>query len=451
MNRRLLICTWVLIWIATPLLYGAEGKSSALAAYVQEPDDSYGWQVRREGKLGSTSYAELILTSQTWRDIVWKHQLFLIKPAALDPANRQALLFIAGSSWKPELEQPPANDKLPGEANLLAAVAEQLRSPVAILLHVPHQPIFDGKHEDQIIAYTFEEYIKTGDPHWPLLLPMVKSAVRGMDATQEYAAQKWDVKIDAFTVTGASKRGWTTWLTSAVDPRVQALAPMVIDILNMAPQMRHQKATWGEFSEQISDYTERGLQGHLESERGAALREIVDPYSYRDQLQQPKFIMLGTNDRYWPLDALNLYWDGLPGPKYILYVPNNGHGLKDYGRLTGSLIALHQHAAGGRQLPELKWQFDEREAQLSLTVNSDIAPQKVEAWIASAATRDFREATWTSRPARRDGDHFLCELPVPEKGFAAMFAEAVYDGEKLPFFLSTNVRIVGTGASAVGE
>ena len=35
--------------------------------------------------------------------------------------------------------------------------------PVAILLHVPQQPIFDGKREDEIIAYTFREFLKTGD------------------------------------------------------------------------------------------------------------------------------------------------------------------------------------------------------------------------------------------------------------------------------------------------
>jgi PhoPQ-activated pathogenicity-related protein len=418
-------------------------SASPLADYVAKKDDAYRWVKRREGKLGVTTYAELILTSQKWRDITWKHQLFLIKPSTVDKDSRHALLFITGGGWNDSLEKPAAkDDKLPKEAGIFAGIAEQLRSPVAILLHVPHQPILGGKSEDAAISYTFEQFLRTRDPEWPLLLPMVKSAVRGMDATIEYADKEWSHKIEKFTVTGASKRGWTTWLTGAVDPRAVALAPMVIDMLNTNKQMKHQVATWGTYSEQIRDYTDRGLQRFLDSAPGEALNAIVDPYSYRARLTQPKLILLGTNDRYWPLDALNLYWDGLVGEKYVLYIPNNGHGLKDYLRIAGGLNALHQHANGGRKMPKLSWDLRDADGGLKLTVRSDEKPRQVQAWIATAPTRDFRDAKWASFATTADGDAFTYTLPIPERGFAAMFGEAAYENTPAPLFLSTNVRIV---------
>jgi PhoPQ-activated pathogenicity-related protein len=421
-----------------------EQASKALARYVARPDDSYGWKIRRSGTLGSGTYAELTLTSQTWRDAPWRHQLFVYKPAKVDNAS-QGLLMIGGGRWRDEMAGPvtEADQQLPREAPILAAAAGAIKSPVAVLLHVPHQPILGGMVEDEAISYTFAQFLKTGDPDWPLLLPMVKSAVRGMDAIQQFARQEWSLDIKNFTVTGASKRGWTTWLTSAVDNRVNALAPMVIDVLNMEPQMKHQLETWGKFSEQIEDYTRRGIQSQTSTPQGRVLNTIIDPYSYRQKITQPKLILLGTNDRYWPLDALNLYWDGLKGDRYVCYVPNNGHGLRDVPRIVGALCAIHLNAAGKLQLPELNWKLAERDGALSLHLESDVRPARVSAWIATAPTKDFRQATWTSQPMREANGGFEHQLATPDSGYAAMFGEAMFEHAAAPFFLSTNVKIVG--------
>jgi PhoPQ-activated pathogenicity-related protein len=271
---------------------------------------------------------------------------------------------------------------------------------------------------------------------------MVKSAVRAMDTVQKYCQDEWSVQLDAFTITGGSKRGWTTWLTGAVDERATAIAPMVIDTLNMQPQMKHQLESWGSYSDEIDDYTSRGLQKHMNTEAGRALTAIVDPYSYREVLTQPKLIMMGTNDNYWPLDALNLYWDDLAGEKYILYVPNNGHGLRDYPRVIGSFCALHQHIANGKKLPKLSWSFVPNGDKLTLRVQSDQAPKSVHVWLAQSSTRDFRQAEWKSNPTRHEDAEFVYDLAFPQSGYAAMFGEAVYADGILPSYLSTNVRIV---------
>jgi PhoPQ-activated pathogenicity-related protein len=440
--KRTLSVFALLVLIHPLIVLAGETRRGPLADYLAQPDDSYRWTVKQQGDLGAAAYAELILTSQTWKGLVWKHQVFVIKPALLQADTSHALLFITGGSWRDSLETSSGETGLSGEARLLANMAEVLKTPVVVVRQVPRQPIFDGKYEDAIIAFTFEQYLKTGDVQWPLLLPMVKSAVRAMDAAQEFTRREWSLDIKTFTVTGASKRGWTTWLTSAHDPRVTALAPMVIDMLNMTPQLEHQEAVWGEPSHQIRDYTERGLHKILRTKKGEALQRIVDPYQYRRQLPQPKLVLLGTNDAYWPLDALNLYWSDLLGEKYILYVPNNGHGLKDYGRVFGSLNALHQQAARGYELPKLSWQFQRQDGRLQLILRSKPAADKVLAWTANAPTRDFRPAEWRSSPAETDGEESVIHLAVPEDGFSAVFGEAQYTLDGTPYYFSTNVRIV---------
>ena len=89
---------------------------------------------------------------------------------------------------------------------------------------------------------------------------------------------------------------------------------MVIDVLNVRNQMEYQKPTWGKYSEQINDCTIRGLQEIMETEEGESLLAIVNPYNYRSLLTMPKLSVIGTNDRYWVLDALNIYWNNFLGP-----------------------------------------------------------------------------------------------------------------------------------------
>lgn len=417
--------------------------STALADYVARPDPDFGWTERSAGRIGSTHYVELTLVSQEWRGITWKHQLYVIMPSTLDRAARHAMLVVAGSSWKEEYNSLTAPTRLSKSAPIYAELAEKLGTPVAVLLQVPFQPLFEQLTEDWLIAYTFDEYLRTGDADWPLLLPMVKSCVRAMDAVQAYTKHKWQLNLETFTVTGASKRGWTTWLTGAVDKRATAIAPMVIDVLNIVPHMRHARATWGGPSHQVEPYTKRGLLDRLDSPEGRQLLAIVDPYSYRTSLQQPKLIINGTNDDYWVTDATNLYWKDLPGEKHLLYVPNNGHSLKDYGRVIGSVLALHQHQAGRKPLPRFVWEFGETAGAVALTVTAEPRAEIFRVWTASSPTADLRKATWTARTLSAANGQALHRAAPRPKEFQAFFIEAEFrNGRPLPLYLSTTMRVL---------
>lgn len=434
----------VLLGAALLALVPAQARADAsgeLARYLAAPDASYAWREVQSSRLGATEVTQLVLTSQTWRGIPWKHQLVILRPSTLERSATQGFLFIHGGRWRPEYET--AQVDLPREARIFARLAETLRAPVAVLRHVPFQPLFD-RREDALIAYTFDHYLTSGETDWPLLLPMVKSAARAMDTVQAFARDRWQLSLDAFTVAGASKRGWTSWLTAAVDPRVAGLAPMVIDMLNIPAQIELQRETFGALSEQVQDYVAIDLPGRVGTERGQYLMAMVDPYSYRAALDQSKLILLGTNDRYWPLDALKIYWDELPEPKRVLYVPNAGHSVRDLGRLVGGLVALHRYAANGEGLPAVSWKYSVRADALGADVQSNRVPRRVQAWTARSPTRDFRDAHWSSHRCHRAGAGYTCSVPRPAKGFAAMYAELWFKDPGYPKFpLATVVCIAG--------
>ncbi|MFO7975650.1 MAG: PhoPQ-activated protein PqaA family protein [Candidatus Hydrogenedentota bacterium] len=285
----------VLLIFLTCFLAG-RAVAGPLADFVNTPDPHYAYEVtgRYDGDRYSTHFVRM--TSQSWREgdatpHIWKHWLSIYVPENLQ--QKEALLRIQGGKH---------TDDQPAPEHQWATIAVVTRSIVAVLETVPNQPlVFTGQEkglvEDEIIALTFKYFSETQDPTWPLLFPMVKSVVKAMDTVQDFAATKLDrpAAVDQFVLTGFSKRGWTTWLTGAVDPRVKGIVPIVIDVLNMKPQMEYQKFSYGGYSQEVEDYSELDLMGLLTSREGKPLLELVDPYEYRESLTIPKLVMLGIS------------------------------------------------------------------------------------------------------------------------------------------------------------
>jgi len=96
-----------------------------------------------------------------------------------------------------------------------------------------------------------------------------------------------------------------------------------------------------------------------------------------------------------------------------------------------------------KEYPDLDWKFDRQSTSISLSISTNEAPTSVNIWLATSETRDFRESKWTAKILTRNDKSFTYELQVPKTGFAALFGEAIYDRGGVPFFLSTNVQIVG--------
>jgi PhoPQ-activated pathogenicity-related protein len=266
---------------------------------------------------------------------------------------------------------------------------------------------------------------------------MVKSAVRAMDAVQAWSKERGKPAA-RFIVSGGSKRGWTTWLTGASDDRVIAIAPMVIVMLNLGPQGPNQLKVWGQYSEQIHDYVERGLMEKVATPVGTNLWKMVDPLTFRDRLSKPKLLINGTNDRYWTLDALDLYWNELKGPKYVVELPNAGHDLKVNREWASSgLGAFFRHVITGRPMPQLSWNLAQGAGgEATLTIHATPAPVAARIWTARSESRDFRESQWESAPLKI-GETIARVVQPVSTGHLALFGELEYQIDGIPYHLTT--------------
>ncbi len=432
----LVLVLWVVSASLGAKVARADEIPDGLRNYVARPEAVYRWELREKIARGTSTVYDLHLVSQDWQGIVWEHQLQVYQPANAKPATTMLLWNQGGR----------ASD---GNIAFGLELAQKIGTPVAFLYGVPKQPLFEGKKEDALIAETFVRYLETKDERWPLLFPMVKSVVKSMDALQEFGEREWKLPVKSFIITGASKRGWTTWLTAATDPRVKAIAPMVIDTLNMKAQGPYQLKSFGHYSEQIRDYTERGLVPTPETAEAQRLWAMVDPWVYRERLTMPKLLINGVNDPYWTTDALNLYWDDLPGDKWVTYVPNAGHNLeqlgengeKDRSRAVNALAAFAKHNIRDNPMPQLRWKHDDASDQARLTVDSDHVPKAARLWVASAPTRDFRLARWKDQ-ALTSGKSIVTNVAAPTTGCVAFFAELDFEIDRLPHQLSTQMRIL---------
>jgi PhoPQ-activated pathogenicity-related protein len=332
--------------------------------------------------------------------------------------------------------------------------SKMIESPFAILYNIPNQPLYNGLKEDALIVYTWKKYIEPGDESWPLHFPMAKAVLKAMDAIQAFMPEAGQPAINEFMITGASKRGWTTWLSAASrDKRIKAIVPMVIDTLNVPAQAKHQLEAYGKLSEQVMDYTVGGITQMLETPAGKKLIQLEDPYSYRDRLTLPKLLILGTNDRYWSQDSLNIYWNDLKGPKWVLYTPNSGHGLEDRTRVLNTMTAFARSVASHTPWPKMEWNYKATADGTELTVRSDSSPKSARLFRVAAPTQDFRDSKWTSEEitdskAGQNSATYKASFPNPPSGYAAIFAEVSYEIDGKPFTLSTHIDILSASRTA---
>lgn len=404
------------------------GVPKELNQYVFKPDESFSWS--RKTIDGHEGFE---LLSQTWKGAPWKHDIVLIQPDR--PAELGAMI-IEVTGWEPNQTDYKYGKMLADASGL----------PVAILFQMPNQPI-DGREEDDLIAHTFEQYFMTGDAEWPVLFPMVKSVVRTMDMLEE-ALKGSSQPIKKFFITGASKRGWTAWLTGATkDKRIVGIAPAVFDNLGFVTQLERQQEYWNAYSPMIADYTDRGLQDLLGTEPGKKLIRMVDPLSYLPAISVPTLVLTGTNDPFWTVDSLQVYWDKMLMPKSALAIPNAGHGMGDKNWWAPSLGKFALWSAKGERMPYIGTNLTIEDDHWELKIDVEPGPVSYRVWQATSPDLHFEKVQWRvvqeEDVAKTEGKRGIwVSGDRPRTSNLAMMVEMEFEVSGHSFRLTTPVQLI---------
>lgn len=434
----------------SPAVEPTPPEMTDLDRYVLAEDPSYAYEHVRtlEGE-GWAAYV-LKMTSQTWRSpdevdhTVWWHWLTIIVPDTV--TSEVGMLYLTGGR---NTEEPPEE---PDSERLRYALAT--RTVVADLRQVPNQPLTftdDGEplRESELIAYAWDKYLRSGDSTWLPRLPMTKSAVRAMDTVTSFCSspEGGELDVNRFVVAGRSKRGWTAWTTAAVDDRVVAIVPMIIDLLNMEESFTHHYDAYGSWSPVIDGYVNRGIPDWFGTEQFGSLARIVEPFNYRSRFTMPKLLINATGDLFFLPDSSRFYFDDLPQEKHLRYLPNSGHSIGRTDALD-TLLAFYWAIVNDAPRPVFSWTF-EPDGSIRVRNQGPIEPEQILLWQASnAEARDFRidkigEAWTSSILVPGDDGSIVGKVDPPASGWTGFFVELTFPGGgPYPLKLTTEVRVL---------
>lgn len=186
--------------------------------------------------------------------------------------------------------------------------------------------------------------------------------------------------------------------------------------------MNHQLDFWGSYSKSIDEYVSSGILSDLEDKDRIDLLKFVDPYSYIDRINIPKLIIVGTNDPYWPVDAVNLYYDQLKGTNGIVYAPNKGHGAETQ-RIVNAINALFVTIEENKSLPKIEATYEITNNNLLIRTEiseNDWELKEKRVFYAHSNIQDFRNAFFHSKEFESS------EIMLEINNYTAFYIDCVF-------------------------
>ena len=426
------------------IFLSTEEEYTSMSDYIESTKNEFSYDIQEVMYEENWTGYHIKMISGEWLDskkvdqVEWWHYVDIIIPK--QTTSSTGIMFIDGG------EKSEDYFRLDAQSIRNAIKTEAV---IVNVSNIPFQPLNflsseqDSFEEDDLIAFAWNKFLKQGakqkDVEWLPRFPMTRAIVRAMDLAQEIVLQN-DIVVKDFVVSGASKRGWTAWTTAAVDSRVKAVVPMVIDMLNLVPSFENHYRSYGEFSPAVQEYVNYNIQDWLGTEEFKVLMSYIEPFSFIDKFTMPKYIINAGSDEFFSTDSWRFYYDKLPGEKIIRYVPNKNHSL-DGRYLTEDLVSYFYRVINDIEIPSLSWNLSDNKLIAELDYDGDY---DVSVWTAKNDNgRDFRlweegELWEETSIGKLANNKYELNVSSNLKGYKATMIEFTIDPEsEFPLIIST--------------
>ena len=426
------------------IFLSTEEEYTSMSDYIESTKNEFSYDIQDVIYEEDWTGYHIKMISGEWLDskkvdqVEWWHYVDIIIPK--QTTSSTGIMFIDGGEKSEDYFRIDAQ-------SIRNAIKTQ--AVIVNISNIPFQPLNflsseqDSFQEDDLIAFAWNKFLKQGakqkDVEWLPRFPMTRAIVRAMDLAQEIVLQN-DIVVKDFVVSGASKRGWTAWTTAAVDSRVKAVVPMVIDMLNLVPSFENHYRSYGEFSPAVQEYVNYNIQDWLGTEEFKVLMSYIEPFSFIDKFTMPKYIINAGSDEFFSTDSWRFYYDKLPGEKIIRYVPNKNHSL-DGRYLTEDLISYFYRVINDIEIPSLSWNLSDNKLIAELDYDGEY---DVSVWTAKNDNgRDFRlweegELWEETSIGKLANNKYELNVNSNFKGYKATMIEFTIDPEsEFPLIIST--------------
>ncbi|KAI3379159.1 hypothetical protein SNEBB_001484 [Seison nebaliae] len=374
-----------------------EGRQDkVLENYVFKKDLNFQWSMERKYTLPGRDIYILNITSQKWLNeslitpALWQHYAYVAVPHNIE-IKHTVLIYMEPRIRSADL--PSIDDFGVAEISEFALIngmiAVDLKNVPIPGVKFHDDPTKKIRYEDEILEYSWLKYFQTKDVNFIPLLPMVKSVVNTMTALQEFGRLYLRYDIHHYIPTGQSKRGYTSLLAAAIDPRVTHLIPIVYNLIDM---------------EKISSSTHKALGGNVQGtseDEGSDyamnkyLVKIIDPLYYNEKYEDKSILFItASSDRYVLPDNEPIFWNEFNGNKFLSRIPNCDHFIKGHKLRLWDVIGAFVSRISQKNLPSISWEMKRNGSEECLEViANDESPIMVEAFLAhshSNKSRDFR-------------------------------------------------------------